>query len=178
MSNLAVRQPVVLSWSGGKDSALALSALSRDPRFKVVGLLTSITRGYDRVSVHGVRRAMLEAQVKRLGLPLSEIALEQNCTNEAYEAAFHEALGRIRSDWPEVSHIAFGDLFLGDVRAYRERLLEGSRPALASRVHARAEGHDAASPLGGQSPRVGPCVMSTRSRRACSICRSGRRWSI
>lgn len=126
MSNLAVRQPVVLSWSGGKDSALALSALSRDPRFKVVGLLTSITRGYDRVSVHGVRRAMLEAQVKCLGLPLSEIALEQNCTNEAYEAAFHEALGRIRGDWPEVSHIAFGDLFLGDVRAYRERLLEGT----------------------------------------------------
>ena len=119
-------RPVVLSWSGGKDSALALDALSRDPTVEVVGLLTSVTRGYDRISVHGVRRSMLEAQVERLGLPLFEITLDPGSTNDAYEAAFHSALEQIRSTMPEVAHIAFGDLFLEDVRAYRERLLAGS----------------------------------------------------
>jgi uncharacterized protein (TIGR00290 family) len=121
-----VRKPVVLSWSGGKDSALALDALSRDPEVEVVGLLTSVTRSYDRISVHGVRRAMLEAQVERLGLPLFEISLDPGCTNDAYEAAFHAALEGIRRELPKVRHIAFGDLFLEDVRAYRERLLAGS----------------------------------------------------
>ena len=121
-----VKKSVVLSWSGGKDSALALDALSRNPGVEVVGLLTSVTRSYDRISVHGVRRSMLEAQVERLGLPLFEISLDPNCTNDAYEAAFHAALHEIKWDFPRVAHIAFGDLFLEDVRAYRERLLEGS----------------------------------------------------
>jgi uncharacterized protein (TIGR00290 family) len=121
-----VRKSVVLSWSGGKDSALALDALSTDPTVEVVGLLTSVTREYERISVHGVRRSMLEAQVQRLGLPLFEIALSPNCTNDAYEAAFRSALEEIKRELPDVAHIAFGDLFLEDVRAYRERLLEGS----------------------------------------------------
>lgn len=69
---------------------------------------------------------MLEAQVERLGLPLFEISLDPNCTNEAYEAAFRAALREIKRDCPRVAHIAFGDLFLEDVRVYRERLLEGS----------------------------------------------------
>lgn len=119
-------KPVILSWSGGKDSALALHALSRDPTIEVVGLLTSVTRGYNRISVHGVRRAMLEAQVQRLSLPLFEIHLDPSCTNDAYEAAFHAALCEIKRERPNLSHIAFGDLFLEDVRAYRERLLAGS----------------------------------------------------
>lgn len=105
---------------------MALDALSRDAGVEVVGLLTSVTRSYDRISVHGVRRSMLEAQVKRLGLPLFEISLDPNCTNDAYEAAFHAALHEIKWDLPRAAHIAFGDLFLEDVRAYRERLLEGS----------------------------------------------------
>jgi len=121
-----VKNSVVLSWSGGKDSALALDALSRNPEVEVVGLLTSITRSYDRISVHGVRRAMLEAQVERLGLQLFEIPLDPSCTNEAYELAFNEALEGIRREVPKVRYIAFGDLFLEDVRAYRERLLAGS----------------------------------------------------
>jgi uncharacterized protein (TIGR00290 family) len=121
-----VKKSVVLSWSGGKDSALTLDALSRDSGIEVVGLLTSVTSSYDRISVHGVRRAMLEAQVERLGLPLFEISLEPSWTNEAYEAAFHSALADVRRELPKVRHIAFGDLFLHDVRAYRERLLAGS----------------------------------------------------
>ena len=121
-----MRKPVVLSWSGGKDSALTLDALSRDPAFEVVGLLTSMTREYNRISVHGVRRSMLEAQIDRLGLSLFEISLDPSSTNDAYEAAFHVALGEIRRALPDVAHLAFGDLFLEDVRAYRERLLAGS----------------------------------------------------
>ena len=120
------RKPVVLSWSGGKDSALALADLKRSDEFEPVALLTSVTRGYDRISVHGVRRALLEAQAQSIGLPLVEISLEQNSSNDAYEAAFHKALDEIRARFPDVKHIAFGDLFLEDVRAYRERLLDGT----------------------------------------------------
>src|SRR5437764_8841312 len=117
---------VVLSWSGGKDSVLALAELQRSAEFEPVALLTSVTRGYDRISVHGVRRRLLEAQAQSLGLPLVEISLEQNSSNDAYELAFHRALDAIRARFPEVKHVAFGDLFLEDVRAYRERLLTGS----------------------------------------------------
>jgi uncharacterized protein (TIGR00290 family) len=125
-----MREPVILSWSGGKDSALALEALAADPDLVVVGLLTSVTRGYDRVSIHGVRRALLHDQARALGLPVYEIALEPSCSNADYEAAFHAALARVRADFPNVTTIAFGDLFLEDVRAYRERLLTdtGWRP--------------------------------------------------
>ncbi len=124
--NESARKPVFLSWSGGKDSALALQSLRQGGEFDVVGLLTSVTRGYDRISVHGVRRSLLHAQAASVGLPLREIILDPNCTNDAYEAAFHQSLDGIRKEFPEVRHIAFGDLFLEDVRAYRERLLGGT----------------------------------------------------
>jgi len=118
-----VQRQVLLSWSGGKDSALALAALNADPSVEVCGLLTSVTRGYDRISIHGVRRALLEAQAAALELPLTEIALEPRCSNTEYETAFLSAVETARSRHPELSAIAFGDLFLADVRAYRERLL-------------------------------------------------------
>ena len=117
------REPVVLSWSGGKDSSLALAALRADRRYEVVALLTSITNGYDRVSIHGVRRTLVEAQAAAIGLPLREIVLEPQCSNAKYEAAFLEALARVRVEHPEVRSIAFGDLYLADVREYREWLL-------------------------------------------------------
>jgi uncharacterized protein (TIGR00290 family) len=118
-----MRQQVVLSWSGGKDSALALQALRADPGIQVAGLLTSVTREYERISVHGVRRALLERQAERLRLPLFTIELEPVTTNDAYEKAFLSALEHVRRELPDVTGIAFGDLFLADVRAYRERLL-------------------------------------------------------
>lgn len=118
------RKQVLLSWSGGKDSALALQALRNDPDLTVVGLLTSVTREYDRISVHGVRRSLLDRQAARLRLPLFIIELDPVCTNDAYESAFLSALERVRRALPDVSAIAFGDLFLADVRAYRERLLQ------------------------------------------------------
>jgi uncharacterized protein (TIGR00290 family) len=118
--------PVALSWSGGKDSALALQALRQDASVEVAALLTSVTREYDRVSVHGVRRALLHEQARRAELPLIEIWLAAGCTNEDYEAAFLAALAELRGREPEIAHIAFGDLFLCDVRRYREELLAGS----------------------------------------------------
>ena len=120
------RRQVVLSWSGGKDSALALQTLRADSTVEVVALLTSVTREYDRISVHGVRRALLDRQASRLALPLITIELERVTTNDEYENAFLAALKRVDRELPDVTAIAFGDLFLTDVRAYRERLLEGS----------------------------------------------------
>jgi uncharacterized protein (TIGR00290 family) len=114
---------VILSWSGGKDSSLALAGLRADPRVEVVALQTSVTRGYDRISIHGVRRELLEAQAASAGLPLLEVTLDPACSNEAYEAAFYAGLEAARERFPHCRTIAFGDLFLEDVRAYRERLL-------------------------------------------------------
>lgn len=125
-SALSVRQQVVLSWSGGKDSSLALAALRADARYEVVGLLTSITTTYDRVSIHGVRRELVAAQAAAAGLPLFEVLLESPSSNAAYEAAFGAALARLREVAPAVELIAFGDLYLAEVRAYREQLLAGT----------------------------------------------------
>lgn len=119
--------PVLLSWSGGKDSTLALRALTADPGYEVIGLLTSITQPYDRVSIHGVRRALLEAQADALGLPLFAMMLPAQCSNADYERAFLEALQGATRQFPQCTTMAFGDLFLQDVREYRERLLQGSR---------------------------------------------------
>ena len=114
---------VVLAWSGGKDSTLALAALRTDPRYRVIALLTTVTQGYDRISIHGVRRAVLEAQITALGLPLIEASIPAGASNTDYEAAFALALRTAQEHWPGLRHIAFGDLFLADVRAYREVLL-------------------------------------------------------
>lgn len=116
------REPIILSWSGGKDSSLALAALRSDPAHEVVGLLTSITSEYERVSIHGVRRSLIEAQAASLGLPLFEVALAPVSSNDAYERAFRAAVAHVREAIPGLRHIAYGDLFLADVRSYRERL--------------------------------------------------------
>jgi uncharacterized protein (TIGR00290 family) len=114
---------VVVAWSGGKDSALALARLRTDTRYRVRALLTTITREYDRISVHSVRRSVLEAQSDALGLPVIEATISMAAGNAQYEAALGAALGEAAERWPGIRHIAFGDLFLADVRAYRETLL-------------------------------------------------------
>lgn len=118
-------EPILLSWSGGKDSALALARLRDDPAVQVVGLMTTVTAGYDRISIHGVRRALLHAQAAALALPLHEVTLEPNSSNEAYERATADALAQVRERTPEVRRLAFGDIFLEDVRQYRETLVGG-----------------------------------------------------
>jgi uncharacterized protein (TIGR00290 family) len=121
-----VRSAVALSWSGGKDSALTLQQLRAGAEHEVVALLTSVTRGYDRVSIHGVRRTLLEAQAAELGLPLIEVWLEPKSSDAAYQRAFLDALDVVAERYPAVNHIAFGDLYLRDVRDYRDRLLAGT----------------------------------------------------
>ena len=115
--------PVAVAWSGGKDSTLTLAALLDDPGYQVVALVTTVTTGHDRVSIHGIRRSLLAAQAAALGLPVFEACIPPNSANDTYEKAFHESLRQVQSVYPGIRHIAFGDLFLADVRAYREALL-------------------------------------------------------
>jgi uncharacterized protein (TIGR00290 family) len=116
--------PVLLAWSGGKDSTLALERLLNDEAWRVVGLVTTVTAGYDRIAIHGVRRAILHRQVAGLGLPLFEAEIPPQASNDAYEDAFAQALARARmQSGVALDTIAFGDLFLADVRAYRDAML-------------------------------------------------------
>jgi uncharacterized protein (TIGR00290 family) len=121
---VATRPRALVSWSSGKDSAWTLHVLRARADVEVVGLLSTISTTYDRVSIHGVRRSLLAAQADAAGLPLVEVPLPSPCQNEVYEAAMMRALAGARSEGIEA--IAFGDLFLEDVRRYRERMLEGT----------------------------------------------------
>jgi uncharacterized protein (TIGR00290 family) len=113
----------LLAWSGGKDAAWALHALRRRGDVDVVGLLTTITREYGRASMQGIRRSVLQAQARATGLPLLEAEIPASCTNADYEAAMTAALAGAAARWPDLRSVAFGDLFLEDIRAYRvERL--------------------------------------------------------
>jgi uncharacterized protein (TIGR00290 family) len=115
------RQPALMSWSSGKDSTLALHQVRSEESLDVVGLLTTVNAGADRVAMHGVRRALLEAQAESLGLPLHVIELPWPCPNEVYEQRMTEALDEARASGVEA--VVFGDLFLEDVRRYRETAL-------------------------------------------------------
>ncbi|KAF1727300.1 Dph6-related ATP pyrophosphatase [Pseudoxanthomonas japonensis] len=117
------RLPVLLAWSGGKDAAWTLHTLRRRDDVQVVGLLTTITREYDRVSMQGIRRTVLHAQAQATGLPLIEATIPANCINDDYERAMAAALADAARRWPTLRTVAFGDLFLDDIRAYRVRNL-------------------------------------------------------
>ena len=114
--------PALLSWSGGKDAAWTLHAARMHGGLEIVGLLTTLTEGHDRVSMQGIRRDVLHAQARAAGLPLVEAWIPQAATNVIYEAAFGDALAEAARRWPGVRDIAFGDLFLADIKAYRDAL--------------------------------------------------------
>lgn len=116
------REQVALAWSGGKDSALALQALHRQ-EIEVAALLTTLTECYERVSMHGVRRELIRRQAAAAGIPLVEVRIPPDCSNAIYEERMAQALGAPPLD--RIETIAFGDLFLVDVRAYREERLAG-----------------------------------------------------
>jgi uncharacterized protein (TIGR00290 family) len=119
-----VSTPILLAWSGGKDSTLALERLLDDARYIVVGLVTTVTSTYERIAIHGVRRSILHRQADMLRLPLIEAGIPPQASNDIYESAFASALERAReATSSDVSDIAFGDLFLEDVRHYREAML-------------------------------------------------------
>lgn len=119
------RQPeVVVSWSSGKDAAYALYELKRRGEHRVVGLLTTVTETFSRVSMHGVRVELLEAQAAELGLPLHQVKIPFPCPNAVYEERMAATLDRLKRTG--VSAVAFGDLFLADVRAYRESRMQAT----------------------------------------------------
>jgi uncharacterized protein (TIGR00290 family) len=118
------KQSVLLSWSSGKDSAWALHVLRQRDDLEVVGLLTTFNEGSDRVAMHAVRRELVEAQAAAAGLPLVPVMLPHPCSNEVYESRMRTAVAEAKASG--MTHIAFGDLFLEDIRGYRIRLLEGT----------------------------------------------------
>jgi uncharacterized protein (TIGR00290 family) len=120
-----MKKELVMSWSGGKDSAAALDELLRSEAYEVVALLTSVSEEYRRISHHGVREELLERQAEAIGIPLEKVYLPsaggQPCTNEVYEEIMGAVMARYKAQGVEL--VAFGDLFLEDLRAYRERNL-------------------------------------------------------
>ncbi len=120
----AGRPKAVVSWSSGKDSAYSLYEVRRAGRLDVVGLLTTVTREYGRVSMHGVRESILDAQAQAAGLPLHKVEIPSPCPNAVYEQLMGEQMRRLVADG--VSRVVFGDLFLEDIRSYREEKLRGT----------------------------------------------------
>ncbi len=147
--------PLLLSWSSGKDSAWALHVLKQDPRYQVMGLLTTVNQHFDRVAMHSTRRDVLEAQAASVGLPLHIVPLPWPCSNTEYEAAMHQAIQRAVADG--IQAMAFGDLYLEDVRRYREDLLQGS-------------GLTPVFPLWGLNTRALYSTMIDAGMQACIVC--------
>jgi uncharacterized protein (TIGR00290 family) len=118
------RPKALIAWSSGKDSAWALHEIRQTAEYDVVGALTTVTGTFTRVSIHGVREELLDAQLAAAGLPARKVRIPYPCPNEVYEREMGQAIAQARADG--ITHIAFGDLFLEDVRAYREKNLAGS----------------------------------------------------
>jgi len=115
---------MILSFSGGKDSSMALYYALREG-YRITHLLTTVTEGYNRISIHGVRRELLRRQAKAIGIPLYEVSIPPSCTNEEYERRMREAM-RVLAERDPDRIVIFGDIFLEDVRKYREeRLMKG-----------------------------------------------------
>ena len=117
-------EPIALCFSGGKDGAMALQEIRRRGEYRVAELVTTVTDAYDRVSMHGVRRALLRRQAESLGLPVTEVVVSPESSNAVYEREMGKAFSNIRDKG--ISQIAFGDIFLEDLRDYRERQLAAS----------------------------------------------------
>jgi uncharacterized protein (TIGR00290 family) len=118
------RPKALISWSSGKDSAFALHEVRQAGEFDVVGAVTTVTETFGRVSIHGVREEILLAQLAAAGLPPQTVPIPYPCPNEIYEARIGEAVARAVKDG--ITHMIFGDLYLADIRAYREQKLAGT----------------------------------------------------
>jgi uncharacterized protein (TIGR00290 family) len=124
LPDLSTKKRVVLSWSSGKDSAWALHLLRQMPDIEIVALLTTFNHAADRVAMHAVRRKLVQVQAERTGLPLWAVELDWPCSNADYECLMAAACQRAVA--AAATHVAFGDLFLRDIREYRERQLQGT----------------------------------------------------
>ena len=113
---------IVVSWSGGKDSTLALNEILNNTDYEVRSLITTVTEGYDRISIHGVRNELLDQQVQSIGLPLHKVSIPKDSTNEQYEKALNDVLLYFKNEG--INEVVFGDIFLEDVKKYRDELLD------------------------------------------------------
>lgn len=111
-------EKVLFAWSGGKDSAMALYEAQKSEKYDVVALLTTVTQDYDRISMHGVRRALLKEQAALLSIPLETVLISKHSSNEEYEAKMKEVLVRYKKE--DIVSVVFGDIFLEDLKKYRE----------------------------------------------------------
>ena len=157
---MSARPRALVSWSSGKDAAWALETVRQEGRLEVVGLLTTVTSGYERVAMHGVREQILDLQAAALGLPCVKVTIPPRCVNEEYERAMEAALARARADG--VTRIVFGDLFLEDVRRYREERLAATGIAPEFPLGGRDTGDLAREMIGaGLAARI-VCLDPTR----------------
>lgn len=154
------RPRAVVSWSTGKDAAWSLVEVQRAGELEVAGILTTVTTGFDRVSMHGVRRSVLDVQAKALGLPVYPVEIPHPCPNEVYERAMGAAVARLRADG--IERMVFGDLYLEDVRRYREDRLRGT-------------GIEPVFPLWGRPTRALAESMIAGGLRAVLVCVDPRR---
>jgi uncharacterized protein (TIGR00290 family) len=116
-----MQEKVLFSWSGGKDSMMALHEVCSSNQYEIAALLTTVTEGYNRISMHGVRNELLEAQTNSLNFPLQKVWIPKKASNEIYEAQMERLLKRYQSEG--VNRVIFGDIFLEDLRIYREKQL-------------------------------------------------------
>jgi uncharacterized protein (TIGR00290 family) len=154
------RPTAVVAWSSGKDCAWALHTVRTLGEVEVVGLLTTVTAPFDRVSMHGVRSEILDAQARALRLPTHRVSIPFPCPNEVYESEMKRALARLAEEG--VSQVVFGDLFLDDVRAYREEKMAGT-------------GLTPTFPLWGQNTRALAAEMVEGGLGATIVCVDPRR---
>lgn len=150
-----MRKNTWLSWSSGKDSAWALHVLRQSGEYEVTGLFTTINSAFDRVAMHAVRVELLRRQAQAVSLPLQLIEIPYPCSDEQYAAVMSDFMARARSE--EVSCMAFGDLYLQDVRCYREERMQGT-------------GIEAVFPLWGKPTRPLLQEMLAGGLRACLTC--------
>ena len=116
------RSPILLSWSGGKDSSLALYEIQKSGKYQIVSLITTVTKEFNRVSMHGLRTVLLEQQAASINIPLEKVFITKNAANDEYESNFNETLIRFKE--AGIKQVVFGDLYLEDIKKYREALLK------------------------------------------------------
>lgn len=113
---------LIVSWSGGKDSTLALNEILSNTDYEVCSLITTVTEGYKRISIHGVRNELLERQAESIGIPLQKVIIPKDSTNNQYEKALKDVLLKFKNEG--INEVVFGDIFLEDVKKYRDELLD------------------------------------------------------
>ena len=148
-------EKILVSWSGGKDSAIALFEILKDKNYQVAALLTTITEDYDRISMHGVRRVLLERQAAALGFALEKVLIPKNASNKEYESNMGKVLAKYKA--AGTTEVVFGDIYLEDLRKYREDKLAGM-------------GMRGIFPLWKRDTRELACSLSTLGFQAVTTC--------